>query len=68
MVPPAAGVQEPADNFQLNHSHSTPPEQLLQCSADSTVPETMYALSYVSSYSRKKKKKLLTPSVARRKF
>lgn len=42
------------------------PEQLLQRSTDSTVPETMCALSYVSSYSGKKK--LLTPSVARWKF
>lgn len=25
MVPPAAGVQEPADHFQLDHSHSALP-------------------------------------------
>lgn len=30
------------------------PEQLLQCRADSTIPETMCAQSYVSSYSGKK--------------
>lgn len=67
MVPPAAGVQEPADHFQLDHSHSALPwaiaaTQHWQYSSWDNVCTVLCLQLF------REKKKLLTPSVARWKF
>lgn len=66
MVPPAAGVQEPADHFQLDHFHSAfswaiTAMQSWQYSSWDNVCKVLCLQLF-------RKKKLLTPSVARWKF
>lgn len=66
MVPPAAGVQEPADHFHLDHSHSAfswtiTAMQSWQCSSWDNVCKVLCLQLF-------RKKKLPTPSVARWKF